>query len=279
MDPNCPKPQIKSYPCSGELVIQTIHGFNIVADGADLSVTPELAFNGYCELAEELFLKSVVRGGDWVIDVGANIGFFCLLAGQRIGPFGRVFAYEPIPRTAQLMAKSLVMNWMHERVVQRAAAVSDEPGTASLSVLANNLGGAQMDVNCVTEATFSMNAKALGQEGVSKLNVPRVRIDDEFPIDLPIKVLKIDVEGFEGRVLAGAKRLLARRCVDFVIIELVPEVAGSRWNENLEQVQRVVEYGYEIHTLLNDGSLRKHGDLLAAIRMKQRNIVLVAKNR
>ena len=90
--------------------MQTIYGFRITVDGKDVSLTPQLVFKGYSELPEENFLKNTVRGGDWVIDVGANIGSFSLLAAQQLGSFGRVFAYEPNPRPVKLMAKSLVMN-------------------------------------------------------------------------------------------------------------------------------------------------------------------------
>jgi FkbM family methyltransferase len=269
-----PAPSSKSYQCSGELVVQTTHGFRIVVDGRDLSVTPELVFKGSYELPEENFVKRIVKGGDWVIDVGANVGSFSLVAAQCVGPFGRVFSFEPNPRPAKLMTKSLVMNWMHERVIQRPLAVAERSGTVNLTSVPECLGGAEIGKS---DASQRKTIEALGVANAIVLEVASVRLDDEFPADLPVKVLKIDVEGHEDEVLAGAQRLLERRCIDFVVIELCREIAGSQWWKIVDQVKDVLSYGYAIATLTNDGTLVEQRDLPTAIRAGGRNIVLAAR--
>jgi FkbM family methyltransferase len=265
-----------SYPCSDELIVQTVHGFRMVVDGRDLSVTPDLVIEGSYEPSGENFVKSILRGGDWAIDVGANVGLFSLLAGQCVGPFGRVFSYEPNPRPAGLMAKSLVMNWMHERVVPRRVAVGNEPGTTTLTFLPEVLGGSQVTRPDLTRSAFQESIKAMGEERAQIVAVPCVRLDDEFPIDLPIRLLKIDVEGYEARVLAGADRLLKQRCIDYVMIELLEEVAGSMWADTLAQVKRVISYGYSVCLPNLQGRLIEY-DLADVLRTGHRNIVLVAQ--
>jgi FkbM family methyltransferase len=272
-----PAPQIKSYQSSSELIVQTIHGYNLLVDGSDVSLTPKLVFNGYFELPEENFIKNIVRGGDWVIDAGANIGSFSLLAAQHVGPFGRVFAYEPNPRPAMLMAKSLVMNWVHERVIQRPVALGDASGTVELIFVEDRLGDGRIGRRDITGTTFAQTLKTLVAVSPSKLNIPCVRLDDEFPVDLPIKLLKVDVEGYEAKVLAGAERLLRHRCVDYVIMETMEDVAGGLWEETLKQAQMVIDYGYAVCTLTDDGALTEQKDLAAAIGTKLGNIVLVAQ--
>ena len=274
-----PLPPSKFYQSADELIVKTIHGFNIVVDGRDVSITPELVFKGYYELPTENCLKNVVKGGDWVIDVGANIGSFSLLAAQCVGPFGRVFSFEPNPRPAELMAKSLAMNWVQERVLQRPVAVGDSSGMATLTFAPECLGGAQVNTN---EENHSIDPESSGTIGMQRsvvLQVPCVRLDDEFPVDLPIKMLKIDVEGFEGQVLAGARRLLQHRCIDFVMLELLEEIAGSRWQEIVDEVKKVINFGYEVCSLTAEGALVEQRDLNAAIGAGYRNIVLVAQER
>ena len=144
------------------------------------------------------------------------------------------------------MAKSLVMNWMHERVIQRPVAVGDSCGTVRLTVVSDILGGSQVGVDHVTGSALSASLKTLTDANAKVLEVPCVRLDEEFSVDLPIRVLKIDVEGYEGQVLAGADRLLQRRCVDFIVMELLEEVAGSRWHETLKQVGKIIDYGYAV---------------------------------
>ena len=118
----------KYYSDSGDLVVHTIYGFNIVFDASDSSCIPDLIFNGSYELAEANFVKRILRGGDWMLDVGAKVGFFCMLAAQRVGSFGRVFAYEPDTKLRELILKSVVVNLMHDRVVMRPVTVEGIAG-------------------------------------------------------------------------------------------------------------------------------------------------------
>jgi FkbM family methyltransferase len=266
---------VRFYQAKGELVVQTVHNLRMVVDGRDLSLTPEILFRGSYELPEQTFLEKIVSGGDWVIDVGSNVGSFCLLAAQCVGPLGRVFAYEPNPRPYELMAKSLVMNWMHERVVQRPVAVGDRRDTVELNYSPYRLGDSQ--VGEVANSTFGESMRVLDGDRI-KISVPLVQLDEEFPIDLPIKVLKIDVEGHEGLVLAGANRLLRNRCVDYVIMELLEEVGGAYWSGIIKKVEEVLNYGYEIGTLTDTGQLVKHKNVANALSASSRNIVLVAKD-
>ena len=110
-------------------------------------------------------------------------------------------------------------------------------------------------------------------------------VDDEFRVDLPIKLLKINVDGYEDRVLAGAERLLKRRCIDFVVMKLLEEVGPSRWQEALQevrpetlhQIKKVIEFGYAICALTNEGVLVEQRDLFAAVRTRRSNVVLAAR--
>jgi len=280
-----PPPQVRSYQCSDDLVVQTIHGFRIIVDGKDVSLTPQLVFKGYSELPEENFLKNTVRGGDWVIDVGANIGSFSLLAAQQVGPFGRVFAYEPNPRPVKLMAKSLVMNRTHDRVVQRPVAVGSSCEISEFTFIADRVGDGEVALTDVTGTVFAKTVQTLGLQSATKSKVPCVRLDDEFRVDLPIKLLKVNVDGYEDRVLAGAERLLKRRCIDFVVMKLLEEVGPSRWQEALQevrpetlhQIKKVIEFGYAICALTNEGVLVEQRDLFAAIRTRRSNVVLAAR--
>ena len=106
----------KYYSCSPEIVVQTSHGFRMFVNGFDISVSPDLILNGTYEPNEERFVSGILAGGDLFVDIGANFGIFTLLAAQQIGRFGRVIAFEPNENVANLLVKSLVMNWWQERV-------------------------------------------------------------------------------------------------------------------------------------------------------------------
>lgn len=135
------------------------------------------------------FVRSV-RPGDVVFDVGANVGYYTLLASRAVGPTGLVCAFEPVPRNLAFLRRHLALNRADNvRVVP--AALSDVEGEMSFDPGPNPLAG------------------ALGEGGA--LRVPVTSLDAflaraETP---PPRVVKLDVEGEELRALEGARDLLS----------------------------------------------------------------------
>lgn len=133
----------------------------------------------------------VVKPGDVVFDIGANVGFFTLLSASLVGPAGSVVAFEPLPEAAAYLHRHLVLNDItNVRVV--GAAVSDRSGQGSFFVAQHNSLG------------------RLAHDG--RLSVDVVTIDEWLKRGIvpPPNSLKIDVEGGEDAVLRGARDLLSR---------------------------------------------------------------------
>ncbi|HWZ58637.1 MAG TPA: FkbM family methyltransferase, partial [Gemmatimonadaceae bacterium] len=84
---------------------------------------------GTFERAEQDVFARTVRPGDVVYDLGANVGFYTLLAARLAGPTGRVVAFEPVPRNLGYLRRHIALNQC-ENVTVVAAAVSDRSGTA-----------------------------------------------------------------------------------------------------------------------------------------------------
>jgi len=240
-----------STPATERVIVRTIHGHRILVAGTDYSVAPELMSSGYYELREELFVKRALRGGDYFIDVGANFGVYALLAASAVGPFGRVFAYEPNPTVADLLANSATMNWVHDRLRLRCKAVGSQPGEAVLTVQPARLGDATLAA--ASGGTASSTASYLGE--TEHLRTEVVSLDQEFPVDVPIRIMKVDAEGFEVAVLQGADRLLKNRAIDFVMVEAIAEVSGAGWESLLAKLGQLTDYGYRPHSLGRDGVL------------------------
>ena len=183
--------QPRSYCARGEVVVKTVHGVNVIVDGDDTDMTPRVVFGDDVEMRDEVAAKEILRGGDWIIDVGSRTASFCMLAAQRVERFGRVFVYQSDAKISNLIAKSSVMNRMSDRIIVRPAGVG------------------------ISEQVGEPNSSG---------RVPG--LDGEFPVDLPIKLLKIDVGCDAAEVLKGAVRLLERRCIDFVYIGVS---CGTKW--------------------------------------------------
>jgi FkbM family methyltransferase len=162
----------------------------------------------------EIFLK-VLREGDTVIDVGANVGFFTVLAAALVGPKGRVVSFEPDPANfARLQANVKANGFEHVTLINRP--VSDQARPVSFYINSDDSGGSAL----WDPAEYPGNV--LSKANPQVLSVESTTIDAELErLALPpVRLVKIDTEGAEHQVVRGARRLLANRGVPFVVAEL-----------------------------------------------------------
>jgi len=133
--------------------------------------------------------------GDWVIDVGANVGYYTKKFSELVGPRGRVIAIEPIPETFAFLASNVLM-FRHRNISLLNLAVSDTGTIVRMDIPVDAAGLKNYFSAAITHT-----------EG--GLSVQTIALDS---LDLPhrISVIKIDTEGHDDAVLSGAFELLAR---------------------------------------------------------------------
>lgn len=242
------------YDRGNALMVRTMHGHMLSLPKDDLSVTPSLATTGSYERAEELYMKRALAGGDWFVDVGANIGVFTALASNAVGPFGRVFAFEPNPTCHEHIQRTAYTNWTHERLRLIKKAASDTAAVFELDFHPESLGGAALS-QIESSAARDLTSDTLGSP--NKVSVEAVRLDDAFPVDLPIKMLKVDVEGHEASVLRGAERLISNRLIDHIMVEALYDTPQN-WRALVDELHKIEKAGYV------PGLVDRRGRFLAA---------------
>lgn len=141
------------------------------------------------------FLRKVLQPGSHVIDVGANHGIYTLSMARAVGAAGRVWAFEPTPATAQLLAAGIACNDCGHVLLEQLA-LSDRCGTGQLSVSEHS------ELNALVQGTTSGTAATVL---LSTLDDRMARHDWQR-----IDFIKIDAEGEEGRILRGGERFLER---------------------------------------------------------------------
>lgn len=188
---------------------------------------------GCCEPATWA-MRTLAGPGDVVIDAGANIGLFSLIAAARVGAHGRVIACEPAPGTMTLLRANVARN-RYDWVDLREAAVAEVPGRLELEDLGAGSG-------------FSSFAPEQAGRG-HRIEVEVTTLDELAGADLErIRVVKLDVEGAELRALRGATELLRRARPDFVV-ELESEHL-ERQGGSLEELQQLFEdSGYAAYAI------------------------------
>jgi len=148
--------------------------------------------NNY-ELIPRRILNKVLRAGDIFVDCGANVGFLAMWAARRVGPGGRVYAFEPMPPTVERLRENVSLNDI-QNVEIVANGTWDSTGIATIYWFEN------------TESGFVSLGKREGLSVEREYTIETVRLDDL--INPPIRAIKIDVEGAELATLRGAEKLL-----------------------------------------------------------------------
>ena len=169
----------------------TVGGVEILCDVADAAVTPGLRSGEYERHLTAVFERYCTPGMT-VVDVGANLGYYSLLASKLVGSSGRVVALEPSSENCRLMLSSLRLGGV-TNVHVIPVACDRVTGWGYYSTHVGSNGGLIDDHDL------------LSHPGVV---VPTFRLDDL--VEGPVGFLKMDVEGAEGRVVAGATQLIER---------------------------------------------------------------------
>jgi FkbM family methyltransferase len=187
-----------------------LDGKKILVNPHDGAISPELIPTGSYEKHITNLFKNVIRPGDVVLDVGANIGYYTIIAAEIVGKQGRVYAFEPSPNNYLFLTKNVAINGF-ENVTTLRKAVSEKTGYAKLFYDDGNLG------------KHSFSSDNISGDG-RFANVATVSLDDMFS-NKKVDVIKIDIEGAEGLLVTGAKKLLRKKDLK-VFLEFWP--AGQR---------------------------------------------------
>jgi len=145
------------------------------------------------------FILDNLKLGDVFVDVGANVGYYTILASKRVGANGKVFAVEPVPQTVKVLKFNIKLNGL------RNVTVIDKAGWNSYYRFKMKIAFGEF--GC---ASFFRN-------GI-EVDVDAIPLDDMLA-DVPkIKLIKVDVEGSEYEVLQGLRQTLTR--TEYVVLEL-----------------------------------------------------------
>lgn len=170
-------------------------------------------------------MRPLLRPGTVMVDVGANVGYHSLMAASRVGRVGKVIAFEPASDNCALLTRSLGINGF-VNVVLYPFAVADM----------NGLVGFEMD-----DSNGGINP---GDPFASAMQVRGVTLDALLADEPRIDVIKMDIEGSEGRALRGMRALL-RRHHPVLFTEFFPSALASRSGMSGEEyLNELRELGY-----------------------------------
>ena len=196
--------QIGSRIAMGPTVVNFVNDTRLVVRPGMTGATGNI-YVGLHEFHDMAFVLHFLRPDDRVVDIGANIGSYSILSALT---GAQVSAFEPISQTFETLALNIAVNGYGGRIQARQAAIGRETGVIKF-----------------TTGLDTMNHVATSAEAGPITEVPVLRLDEAVS-DPPV-LIKIDVEGFETDVIAGAEQTLAHPDLQVVLMEL--NGSGARY--------------------------------------------------
>lgn len=206
-----------------------------------LHLDSELARLIYCddfEIGERHFVSAFLRPGDIFVDVGANIGLFSLIAANRVANTGTVYAFEPAAKTFNRLCDNIKLNNLRN-VQPFQLALSDETGEFPFytsddgfdawNSIARPIAGRSFTrefIQCVTWAQFARLHQLAGR----------------------VTMMKIDVEGWESRVLEGGREFFSGEDAPLLQVEFTEEASASAGFSCKYLYGALEDFGYRMFT-------------------------------
>ena len=163
--------------------VRTAYGFKMYLDPSDISISAVISATGLWEPRVSTLVAKLVKPSSLVVDAGANIGWFSLLAASRGARSVR--AFEPEPTAANLLTRSARTNGFNNIKVEQTA-------------LLDRTGSAKLYISDTSNKGLHSIARQVGN---SSIDVPCTTLDSS--LSEPIDLLKLDTEGSEMRVVGG----------------------------------------------------------------------------
>ena len=216
-------------------------GFRIFVDTRDRQIAPHLATVGVWEPWNTSLLRSLLKPGDIVVEVGANFGFFTILAATLVGKGGRVTTFEANPNLATLLNATVEINGLTDLVDVRSIAAMDSTGEVEFAIYNNFLGDGHIVSLCGI------------RHGDQKLvRVPAGTLDQQLHGVADVRLLRLDAEGAEPSILRGSRALIARSPRLVILTEW-----GLLPGGDTSELQELENEGFSFHTVQQSGLLRQ----------------------
>jgi FkbM family methyltransferase len=197
---------------------------------------------GLYDQAEIRLLKRLLNPGDTFLDIGANVGYYSLVASQLVGSSGHVHAFEPIAQNADILSRTIRRNDISNITVNQVA-VGSHLGLLKLFVADRDLGNS------------GWASVVPSERRPRHIEVEQIAVDDylrERNLS-KIHLAKLDIEGNEPEALEGMRRTLQGADAPGLLCEVSPFLLERRGMEPRHLLLQLLEYGYELYRVSPSG--------------------------
>lgn len=190
-----------------EILAKIFSGAKMYLDPRDRGLVPHLLLDGEWEHDITMAWLKTVRPGDTVLDIGANFGYFGVLAAQQANRDCRVVLFEANPELMPYIGKTINVNSFSNCLTAENLAVSDKAGKVTLNVLKDYIASSSVHE---TEELNKYNQNGEIFEVASKVKVEAIAVDEycEAHKISEVNLIKMDIEGYEDVAYLGMRKLI-----------------------------------------------------------------------
>ncbi|TAL62901.1 MAG: FkbM family methyltransferase [Bacteroidetes bacterium] len=214
-------------PLKEQVLCPTIYGFDIVLNAEKNFEIHEIYYLGFYEAGTLDVLKQCLSPNDVFLDVGASVGLMSLYAAKMMGSLGKVFAFEPTRKSYDVFSESISHN-RFSNISAFKMGLGNE--TRSIPIYTDRGCPSMVELNSSDPremVEIDRLDSVLAKEGVSK-----------------VRMMKIDVEGFELEVLRGAEKLLTGKDAPIICIEYMKALIKPGEEDAVGYLEKINKYRF-----------------------------------
>ncbi|MEM3089144.1 MAG: FkbM family methyltransferase [Candidatus Nitrosotenuis sp.] len=215
--------------------------FKMVLDESDKDLSRQVKFTGAYndEKLETAVIRENLKPGYTMVDIGANLGFYSMLAASLVGNAGRVFSFEPFAHNVDLIRASARENGF-DNVKVINCAVSDKIGSAKLYL---------SPYYSSEHSLFDYHYSTGSDSTENTVDVKTVTIDQYLESevgDLRVDFIKMDIEGSEGKAISGMEKTITENKNVSLLTEFWPNAIANSGVEPKEYLERLAGFGFRL---------------------------------
>jgi FkbM family methyltransferase len=230
-------------------ILRIKRGEHSLANGCTFYLDPASNFgmrlikNGNYESECTNAILNILGEGDTFVDLGANEGYFSILASKKVGKNGKVFSIEPQQRLWEVIEKNYELNYCaNATIIPYAVSEKEERLIINLYPTINTGASSLSNEENFGKTRSNMRKKFFGTQHIQTKQLDNLAEDYHIG---KINLIKIDIEGFEFFALRSAKNLLKNKLIDHIFVEFHPSHLRDLGQSTEEIAAFLISFGYE----------------------------------
>lgn len=227
------KYRIRKFQAKNGILKKEIQGSTMLLDLKDKGLSRDLIVDGVREPLSTKEISKVVKKGDIVVDIGANIGYYVLMESKIVGNTGKIYAIEPSPQNIKCLKKNVAVN-NYSNIEVYDFAIGDVIGVKKMNI------SSHYNLNTLVS---KKDNRITGTVDVNTSTLDKFLTGKKFP-----SFVRMDVEGYEYNIIKGMKNILSSKKPINIFIELHPHIMKKEQTEYI--LKKLADSGFKAKKII-----------------------------